>query len=236
VLLPISVTPSISISNTPSISVTPSATPSISISRTPSISVTPSTTPSISISSTPSISVTPSITPSVTPAPCLLYDLSVNSGASADFSYVDCNGNAASILVPLGDNPTICAQSGPTPPAVIIGDGNIVNTYVFCSVNPSLSPSVTPSTTPSITPSSSPSPPTCTEHSIYVDSAERNSADGNVIYYNYQDCDGIAQTQSFAASGTQCSLILGTQYLFYYISGNPIQCVDSNITNTGVPC
>jgi hypothetical protein len=63
----ISITPSISVSRTPS--VTPSRTPSISISVTPSItpsisvSKTPSVTPSISISKTPS--VTPSITPSV---------------------------------------------------------------------------------------------------------------------------------------------------------------------------
>ena len=93
-----SVTPSISVSRTPSVSVTPSrtpsisvtpsrtpsntppasvsrtpsksVTPSISISKTPSISVTPSVTPSISISNTPSVSVTPSVTatPSRTPS------------------------------------------------------------------------------------------------------------------------------------------------------------------------
>jgi len=57
---------SISPSPTPSISVTPSITPSISVtpSITPTISVTPSITPSISV--TPSI--TPTITPSITPS------------------------------------------------------------------------------------------------------------------------------------------------------------------------
>jgi len=49
----ISVTPSVSITRTPSESVTPS----VSITRTPSISVTPS----VSITATPSISVTPSL-------------------------------------------------------------------------------------------------------------------------------------------------------------------------------
>jgi hypothetical protein len=68
-----SITPSISISATPSItpsisiSRTPSITPSISISRTPSVTPSITSTPSISVSRTPSI--TPTRTPSVTPSP-----------------------------------------------------------------------------------------------------------------------------------------------------------------------
>jgi len=85
----ISITPSISVtpSVTPSISVTPSVTPSISVtpSVTPSISVTPSVTPSISVtpSVTPSISATPSITPSITPStiPAVLSFDGYQSGA-----------------------------------------------------------------------------------------------------------------------------------------------------------
>ena len=55
-----SLTPSLSPTPTPSVSIssTPSVTPSISISSTPSV------TPSISISNTPSVSKTPSVTPS----------------------------------------------------------------------------------------------------------------------------------------------------------------------------
>ena len=63
-----SVTPSISSTPTVSLSVTPSSTPSISISATPSVSITPTSTPSPSVSNTPSISVTSSISPSVTPS------------------------------------------------------------------------------------------------------------------------------------------------------------------------
>jgi hypothetical protein len=73
----------------------------------------------------------PSITPSpqTSPLSCFLYNLSVNSGISARFSYVDCNGNAANILVPAGDFPTICSS---TTPINFEGDGNIVNTSTPC--------------------------------------------------------------------------------------------------------
>ena len=58
--------PTPTLSPTPTISVTPSRTPSISVtpSKTPSILVTPTATPSI----TPPPSNTPSITPSITPS------------------------------------------------------------------------------------------------------------------------------------------------------------------------
>jgi hypothetical protein len=72
----VSNTPSVSITRTPSISITPSIsvsnTPSISITATPTISITPSisvsNTPSISITATPTISITPSISVSATPS------------------------------------------------------------------------------------------------------------------------------------------------------------------------
>jgi hypothetical protein len=73
------VTPSISITRTPSvtpsISVTPpiSVTPSIAVTRTPSVSVTPS----ISITGTPSVTRTP------TKSPPALYTVTVRRGTSA---------------------------------------------------------------------------------------------------------------------------------------------------------
>jgi hypothetical protein len=97
------VTPSISISTTPSItpsisiSRTPSITPSISISRTPSvtpsisISRTPSVTPSISISKTPSISI--SKTPSVTPSTSVVAAQKYGYGDFVDVAgMIDCGG------------------------------------------------------------------------------------------------------------------------------------------------
>jgi hypothetical protein len=58
--------PTPTLSPTPTISVTPSKTPSISVtpSKTPSVSISPTATPSI----TPPPSNTPSITPSITPS------------------------------------------------------------------------------------------------------------------------------------------------------------------------
>jgi hypothetical protein len=70
--LPVSPTPTPSLTPTISLSITPSSTPSISLTPTPSYSSPVSATPTVSpsISSTPSVSITPSVTvtPSVTPS------------------------------------------------------------------------------------------------------------------------------------------------------------------------
>ena len=124
-------TPTSTPTPTPTSTPTPTPTPTATlVGPTPTATPTPTSTPT----PTPTTTPTPTPTPTATAAPCFIYNLSVNSGVSADFSYVDCNGNPASILLAFGDNNSICAQSGPTPPAVIFpGDGNIVNTSTPCT-------------------------------------------------------------------------------------------------------
>jgi hypothetical protein len=73
-------------------------------------------------------------------------------------------------------------------------------------------------------------------YAIVLDAAEKAAADGNIIYYEYQECDGTPQTLSLAGDDTVCSLILGTKDLYYFVGGNPVDAVNSTITGTGIPC
>ena len=105
----------------------PTSTPTSTPTNTPTPTPTPNCNFNVDISNS-----TPTPTPTATPTPstCLIYNLSVSSGTSADFSYVDCNGNAANILVPSGDNPSICSL---TTPYVIGGNGSVINTNSICA-------------------------------------------------------------------------------------------------------
>ena len=134
---PVTPTPTVSLSRTPSATpsatptVTPSlslpATPSVTPSMTPTLSITPSATPSATPSITPTITVsnsipaTPSVTPSVTPT------ITVSNSISATPSVT----------------PSVTPSETPS---------------VTPSISLSLTPSVTPSITPSLTPSLTPTP------------------------------------------------------------------------------
>ena len=158
-------TPSISISSTPTPSVTPSITPtpSISISSTPTPSVTPSvtSTPSISISSTPSITVSPSLsatpstssTPSPSVTPSVTPSISISTTPSISIS--------ATPSISISATPSVTPSVSATPPSSVTATPtSSVTPSVSPSVTPSISvtPSVTASVTASVTPSTSVTP------------------------------------------------------------------------------
>ena len=139
---PVSPTPSISISNTPSVSITPT----ISISSTPSVSVTPS----ISISNTPSVSVTPSISISNTPSTSVTPSISISNTPSTSVTPSISISRTPSVSV----TPSISISSTPS---VSVTPSISISSTPSISVTPSISISRTPSisVTPSVTPSTS---------------------------------------------------------------------------------
>ena len=89
----VTMTPSITLSNTPSVTITPSislsttpsVTPSITLSNTPSVTPSVTITPSISLSTTPSVtpSITLSNTPSVTSSVTITPSITISNTSSA---------------------------------------------------------------------------------------------------------------------------------------------------------
>jgi hypothetical protein len=140
------VTPSISISATPSvtpsisISKTPSVTPSISISATPSItpsisiSKTPSVTPSISISKTPS--VTPSRTPSTSVPSVTTLQYSVTDYITGTIT-VNNNGFAVDTLTSDISLQSVTISAGSTVQMLYTG-GTKFTTYIYYYLNGTL--------------------------------------------------------------------------------------------------
>eukprot|EP00808_Paulinella_micropora_P017832 g18554.t1 len=164
-----SITPSTSITptTTPSISITPSITPTISItpSITPSISVSPSVTPSISITptvslsisvTTPSISVTPSNIPSISVTPSNTPSISVTRSVSPSISVSVTSSLSVSPTSSISVSPTSSISVSPTSSISVSSTSSIsVSPTSSISVSPTSSISVSSTSSISVSPSSS---------------------------------------------------------------------------------
>jgi hypothetical protein len=174
------VSPSLTPTVTPSITVSPSLTPTVTPSITVSPSLTPSRTPSITVSATPSVtpSITVSRTPSVTPSssPPALQILQLQYGGTAEIA---CSGVTETYFCL--DNVNLCLATtvydsdgaaclGTQPTALYISDGSgnvrfwngiaFTTSCTACvpaSPSPTPTKSATPTVTPSISVSSTPS-------------------------------------------------------------------------------
>jgi hypothetical protein len=167
------------------IPVTPTPTPTISITKTPSR--TPSITPTISIS--PTITLTPTVTktptPSATPLLCRFLDslsCNVTKGNYVKIQYTKCNAGLQifTVYLPSGlsvvdvSGLDICMKVG-TPLTIISGTALSVQPIFgdSCTIATSPSPTPTKTPTPTVTPSKTPSKtPTPTSPLIPVNSVE----------------------------------------------------------------
>ena len=92
----------------------------------------------------------------------------------------------------------------------------------------------TPTPTPTATPTATAT--NCTEYSVVPDAGELAASDDGFIYFSFDNCSGTPTTTSLNSPATFCVQNLSTLFLFYYVSGNPTQCVNSTYSNTTVPC
>lgn len=135
---------SISPSQSPSASLSPSRSPSISPSQSPSASLSPSISPSQSPSASLSPSRSPSISPSQSPSasfsPSISPSISPSQSPSASLSPSVSPSQSPSASFSPSRSPSISPSQSPS-----------------ASLSPSRSPSLSPSLSPSISPSQSPS-------------------------------------------------------------------------------
>jgi hypothetical protein len=164
------VTPSVTPSNSPTPSITPTNTPSVTPTNTPTVTPTNTLTPT----NTPT--VTQTNTPSSTRL-CKSYTLVGSiSGFCTIFNWTNCDGTPGNITRCFGASATICALAGsvtqsgsgtitdngicptPTPTPTNTATPTVTPTNTATpTVTPSITPSVTPSITPTETPTNTPS-------------------------------------------------------------------------------
>jgi hypothetical protein len=213
--------PSPSPTPTRSVTPTPSRTPSVTPSRTPS--VTPSRTPSVTPTRTPSptsagggASVTPTRTPSPTPtpspSPCSCSEYVIDGlDPTHTVNYTDCNGFAQSlndVNYWLNTNTlTLCACTNP----VVVGGpffGGITKMGPCGECQ-------------------------CTQVDISID--DINAADGGLVYFYYQCCDGLFGIETLASPGITNFCISRVIGILIYQGGNLVPANFSTATSTG-PC
>ena len=191
----VSDTPSVTPTNTPTVSdtpsVTPTNTPTVSVSDTPS--VTPTNTP------TPTISDTPSVTPTNTPTVSVSDTPSVTPTNTPTVSVSDTPGNSSTPTPTVSDTPSVT----PTP-------------------TPSISETSTPTPTPTVTTSSSTNDfqfeECCGGYFIFSGyTGITNIVIGQTYNYNFDGTNGVCAT-AVTYSGS------GPSYVYSGV-GNPVLAV-----------
>jgi hypothetical protein len=155
-------TPGLTPTPTPTVSLTPSVTPTITVTPTktktptptPTITPTITVTPTVGLSPTPTPTITPTITPSYNLIPFLVRNCCTEAGAYVALPDFSVPGN-----VIVGDDGScytvLSSQSGPI---TIVWNGQTVyNNCISClSLNPCPSPTPTPTPTSGLTPTPTP--------------------------------------------------------------------------------
>ena len=133
---------------TPTNTLTP--TPTVTPTNTLTPTTTPTTTPTVTPTNTPT--TTPAVTPTNTPTPtptcvCLTIRLTNTTPFVGTVTYIDCFDNEIDDTVPPNDNLTVCALE------IVTSSGNVNEFIISCCDSPP-DPSSTPTPTPTPTPTS----------------------------------------------------------------------------------
>lgn len=134
---------SIPVTPTPTISVTPTLTPTPSVTVTPTRTQTPTPTPSVTVTITPTASVTPSITPTISITPSITPTISLTPTITPTIS-----------ITP-SVSPTVTVTSTATP---TLTPSITPSVSVTPTITPTITVSPTITNTPTITPTVSPTP------------------------------------------------------------------------------
>jgi hypothetical protein len=76
----------------------------------------------------------------------------------------------------------------------------------------------------------------CSEFYVVPSAGELSASDDGFIYFQFTSCYGVPTTTSLNSPATFCVQSPFSIFLFYYLGGNPTQCITSTYTNTSVPC
>ena len=163
---------SIPVTPTPTISVTPTLTPTPTTTVTPTLTRTPTPTPSVTATVTPTVSITPSITPSISVTPSITPTISVTPTLTPTISITpSVTPSATSTSTP---TPTITQSVTPT---VSITPTVTPTITITQSITPT--PTITPtlSPTPTLTPTPTPTP--LTFDILGIEKIKLNDSEGN---------------------------------------------------------
>jgi hypothetical protein len=148
--------------------------------------------------------------------------------AAGTFNYQDCFGTPKSIF--LNEGPNLFVGLG-EPECV---DRNSLSSSVSFEVI-SYGPCCTP--TPTTTTTTTTVAPNCYAYNVTVEESDLIASDDGNVYFVYEDCNGITQTNVQSNSGTYINAFCAISYTgAYYLDGGIETNASSSANVTTAPC
>jgi len=176
-----SITPSVSLSLSPSVSISSSLSPSLSVS----VSKSPSVSSSVSVSATPSSSASTS----ASPTPSISQSASPSASSSSSTSATPSISQSVSASISVSATPSVSASVSAS-----------TSSSISISLTPSSSTSTTPSSSPSVSSSLTPSSSESVSASVSASVSSSTSASQSA---SVSDSSSVSATPSVSASASE---------------------------------